>query len=246
MPGLLPSDFELKMQKDGFIDKGGKIIKGALKDCEFYLSDDGYDKNGNMRLSVGPYYNLLREYSICFTIPKDMIHTFFHTQNLLELRVLDETCKYIMDPIAKYIVAAASDFTQEIYKKENLSIFDGSAKSIETRRENAKKYYEDSYYDTPKEIYDNLQTIPESFLTSDSVFSLLSRQLFMQLSKDAKRFDTPEAVISLKEVTNQTVSNLIDILNDREDEKFYVGAKKFEEGLTKFNSQLEPEQEKIK
>lgn len=246
MPLTLPSDFELKMQKDGFIDKNGKIIKGALKDCEFYLSDDGYDKAGNMRISVGPYFNMLREYSICFTIPKDKIQTFFKTKNLLELKVLDETCKYVMDPIEKYIVAAASDFTQEIYKNENLSVFDDSAKSMEKRRENAKKYYANSYFDTPKEIYDNLQTVPEAFLTSDSVFALLSKELFTQLSKDAKRFDTPEAAVSLRHVTSQTVLNLIDILHERDNDKYYAGAKKFEDGLTNFDNQFEPKQEKTK
>lgn len=247
MPGLLTTNFELKMQEYGFIDKSGKIIKGAFKDCDYYLMDNGYDKDGNLHLSVGPFLNINDEFSVEITIPKDKIHSYMHTKNLLEFTTLDAACKKIVEPIEKYIVATAADFTQEIYKKEDVNVFKDTKKAKELRHQTAvdfyKKKYDENKLNTPDAIFNNLKKAPKAFLTSDAVFSLISKELFNQLSKDSVRFDTPEAIVSLRAITTQTVINLMDILEYKSDKTFSDGARKFEKGLIDFDGQYETNRE---
>lgn len=243
MPGLKPTQFELKMQEDRLIDKTGKIISGAFKNCNFYLIDKGLDKNGNLMIEVGPFMNIFDDYCIKFTIPKEKIHSYMHTKNLTELTILQTACQQIAEPIEKYIVAKASDFTQEIYKGENLDVFQEDTKdSLEIRRKNAIKYYTEGNFEVPEKVYAQLNAAPEEFLKSDHVLSLIGQHYFAFLNKEVNRFDTPEALISFRAVANKTILDLMDIFYDKQ---LSEGAKIFENGFIAFENQFETQKEKI-
>ncbi len=245
MPGLKPTQFELKMQEDGLINKSGKIIKGAFKDCNFYLTDMGLDENGNLMIEVGPFMNVFKDYCVKFTIPKNKIHSYMHTKNLTEMTILQTACQQIAEPIEKYIAAKASDFTQEIYRSENLDVFQDTKESLETRRKNAIKYFVEGHFEVPEKVYSALKSVPEEFLKSDHVVSLISQHYFAFLNKEVVRFDTPEALISFRAVSNQTIIDIMDIFYDKKDEKLHNGAKVFEKGFIDFENQFETQKEKV-
>lgn len=242
MPGLKPTQFELKMQEDGLINKSGKIIRGAFKNCNFYLTDMGFDKNGNLMIEVGPFMNVFKDYCVRFTISKDKIHSYMHTKNLTEMTILQTACQQIAEPIEKYIAAKASDFTQEIYKGENLDVFQDTKASLEIRRKNAIKYYTEGNFEVPEEIYSQLKSAPEEFLKSDHVLPLIGQHYFAFLNKEVSRFDTPEALISFRAVANKTILDLMDIFYDK---KINDGAEIFDKGFVAFENQFETQKEKV-
>ena len=241
MPGLKPTEFELDMQKEGLIDGTGKIIKGALKDTGLYITDHGYDKDGNLQIEIGDIINIKAEDYIKLTIPKEKFHSYKHTKNLMELTAIDAVCKHIAEPMTRYILAKASDFTQEIYKTENAGVFDGTKASLKTRQQNAVKYYTQGRFTTPQETFEALESMPETFLKDEQICSVISTDVFSKLNREAKRFDTPEAIISLRAVATQTMVDLMDKLNDK---GFYKSAKSFESGLIKFDEQFEYDRER--
>lgn len=242
MPGLKPTQFELKMQEDGLIDSTGKIINGAFKNCNFFLTDKGFDKNGNLMIEVGPFMNVFNDYCVRFAIPKEKIHSYMHTKNLTELTILQTACQQIAEPIEKYIAAKASDFTQEIYKRENLDVFQDTKESLEIRRKNAIKYYTEGNFEIPEEVYSQLKSAPEEFLKSDHVLSLVGQHYFAFLNKEVTRFDTPEALISFRAVANKTILDLMDIFYDKQLDE---GAEIFNKGFVSFENQFERQKEKI-
>ena len=239
MPGLLPTQFESKMREQGFTDLTGKIIKGVFKDSGLFISEYDRDENGNLVLGVGRFMNL--EKPLFFVvIPKEQMTTYMQTQNLLELTVFETACQHVIEPIERYIVSTAANLTQEIYKNEQCDLFDDE-NSLDQRRKNAINFYSNKIYVTPKRVLNPLSTMPKSVLENDSVLSIISKQLFLKLSEDAQRFDTPEAEVSFRTITSQTIKDLIKNIEKKHEGEHINGIMSFDKDLKKFDKKFEKE-----
>ena len=180
-------------------------------------------------------------------IPKSQIDFFMNPHSLfqespMELTILTTAISTAMYPIFNYIRATSADFTQDIYKLEN-TVTKGKLAAgeltLRERKEFTAKYFaeEENFFDTPKEIYDEFKKLPTEFLLQKDVLPLMRRELFTHIGIDSINFETPEAVVSLRAVTTQTVLNLIDIMQEKPE--LVQPSKTFEGGLREFDASME-------
>ena len=241
MPGLRYTTFELKMMQDGFIDKNGKIIKGALAECDLYLVDRGVNKNGDLVLTVGPASDILvGEKSTKVVIPKEKIQTYLMTKNFTEFLVLHTMVESIIRPMTTYITATAADTAQKIYARENKAtkgaLIQGTP-TLQERREYAIKCWRADRTGVPADVFDAFKNAPKEFLASEGIITQISNQLFTSLNKSAEHFGTPEEIVSLRATATKTVTRLMNIASRKG-----LSDKDLDKGLRKFDESFEGKQ----